>query len=194
MTYPNTKFLVDSDGYILVYLPNHQRAQRSAGYQGFVLEHLVVAETLLNRPLRANEHVHHFNQVKHHNAPTNLLVLLGHQHSKLHHWLERVGIANERPSLHYSSDPKYVQKALKRTHRCQICKYPIRKALNYCSPRCARFGSRRTSRPGKNQLVDDIAEYGYQAVADMHDVSYNAVRKWVRAYGIDPKSLSGRRP
>ena len=52
-------------------------------------EHRVVAEALLGRPLRADEHVHHIDQNKHNNAPENLLVLSASDHLALHAKLRR---------------------------------------------------------------------------------------------------------
>lgn len=52
-------------------------------------EHRVVAEGLLGRPLRSDEHVHHIDQNKHNNAPENLLVLPASDHLALHAKLRR---------------------------------------------------------------------------------------------------------
>lgn len=58
------------DGYVRVRLPEHPRADKS----GMVLEHLVVMEASLGRPLdwSLGEQVHHVNGVKNDNRPENL--------------------------------------------------------------------------------------------------------------------------
>jgi hypothetical protein len=47
-------------------------------------EHRVVAETLVGRPLRPDEHVHHKDENKHNNSPENLVVLHPSEHAALH--------------------------------------------------------------------------------------------------------------
>jgi hypothetical protein len=58
------------DGYARVRRPGHARADKA----GMVLEHVLVMEELLGRPLRwdLGEQVHHVNGVKDDNRPENL--------------------------------------------------------------------------------------------------------------------------
>lgn len=58
------------DGYVRVRMPSHPRADKS----GMVLEHIVVLEQKLGRPVRwdLGEQVHHINGVKDDNRPDNL--------------------------------------------------------------------------------------------------------------------------
>ncbi len=47
-------------------------------------EHRVVAETMLGRALRPDEHVHHKDENKQNNSPENLVVLSASEHLSLH--------------------------------------------------------------------------------------------------------------
>lgn len=60
----------NSGGYIRVFMPGHPNAQKS----GYVLEHLAVMAEMLDRPILADETVHHKNGQKDDNAPSNLEV------------------------------------------------------------------------------------------------------------------------
>jgi hypothetical protein len=73
-----------SAGYLLEWAPNHPR---STG--GRVLQHILVAEAMLGRRLRRDEHVHHRNLVRDDNRPENLIVLNAREHHQLHSALMR---------------------------------------------------------------------------------------------------------
>jgi len=189
--YPlESKFRIDSDGYILVYLPEHPRAQRSLGYKGYVLEHLVVATNKLGRDLCDGEEVHHLDFNRHHNRWANLLVLDYVQHAKLHRWLGRAGYEPDFKVHAYSSDAKQLRSILSETHRCAVCRYPIARRFVFCSKRCSHLSSRKVERPPIRKLLRQIADEGYLAVGRSYGVSDNAIRKWVRTAGYNPKDLS----
>lgn len=69
-----------SQGYILVYYPNHPAKDRA----GYVLEHRVVMENHLGRFLSPDEIVHHLNGSKSDNRIENLELVTRGEHAKIH--------------------------------------------------------------------------------------------------------------
>jgi hypothetical protein len=59
-------------------------------------EHRVIAEEIIGRKLRSDEHVHHIDFDKHNNDPRNLSVMKKDDHLKLHNDLEYKGYTDVR--------------------------------------------------------------------------------------------------
>lgn len=55
--------------------------------------------------------------------------------------------------------------------------------------RNAYIKQRKVDRPTKNVLISDIKENGYSKTGLKYGVTDNAIRKWVKYYGIDPKNI-----
>ena len=63
------------EGYVLIWKPDHPRAIRN-----LVLEHILVLEQKLGRPLKKGEVGHHLNGIKDDNRPNNLVTLSSQKH------------------------------------------------------------------------------------------------------------------
>ena len=64
------RYVEPGKGYILIRNPDHPRARAN----GYVLEHIVVMERKLGRPLAPGERVHHVDHNPANNHPRNLKV------------------------------------------------------------------------------------------------------------------------
>lgn len=89
----------DEHGYVLIRYPEHPRAHKN----GYVFEHILVAEKMIGRSLvflgvdhPDSEIVHHKNENKEDNDPENLAVMTFSTHVKLHNDLRRGGGLNAK--------------------------------------------------------------------------------------------------
>ena len=69
-----------SDGYIMVYRPDHPRADK----RGEVPKHTLVLEDKIGRFLTSKEVAHHVNHVRDDNRPENLRLMDKSEHERMH--------------------------------------------------------------------------------------------------------------
>ena len=99
--------IVDKRGDVYVYRPNHARALNT----GYVLEHIVIAETAHGGPLPPTAVIHHHDRVRSNNANNNLVICQDQAYHLLLHMrlraLENCGHADWRkcPICKVYTDP-----------------------------------------------------------------------------------------
>lgn len=69
-----------TDGYIALYFPEHPRSNS----EGYIMEHVLVMECIIGRPLKDDEVVHHKNHKKDDNRKENLELMTFKEHARLH--------------------------------------------------------------------------------------------------------------
>jgi hypothetical protein len=78
---PPHEALRTQDGYVKVFAPEHPSAQAS----GYILEHIIIAERALGKPLPKGAQVHHVNGIKDDNRPQNLVICQDASYHQLLH-------------------------------------------------------------------------------------------------------------
>lgn len=177
-----TKSVRYVNGYRLVYKPKHKSAMRTANWKGYVYEHVLIAERMLRRKLSKHEVVHHLDGNKSNNRFSNLLVLLRSQHGKLHAWLANGALTVESGKMNRMNSVK--TKKRKPTF-CEVCNTTLQiKQTRFCCKQCSDVGTRIRKRPTKAKLLRDVNAMSMSALGRKYGVSDNAVRKWLRRYGL----------
>lgn len=73
---------IDACGYILIHKPEHPRSN----VKGYILEHILIAEKALGKPLPAGVQIHHANEERADNRSSNLVIC---ENQKYHGLLHR---------------------------------------------------------------------------------------------------------
>lgn len=156
------------NNYYVIYMPSHPKAMKSKNWNGYVYEHIVIAEKELGRGIREDEEVHHLDFNRLNNSPENLIVLPSISHVKLHTWMRYNKI-------------KPIQKEVR---RCKICNNVLRmtEQKNYCSHKCYLLDKKsKLDFIGIDQIKQDFKELKFAVqVAKKYNISDNGLRKWLR--------------
>lgn len=168
------------NGYVVVYRPDHPKAMVGGNWDGYVYEHIAVAEKSQDTVVLDDELVHHLDENRANNSPDNLLIMRESSHVKLHAWLSKNIVV---------AKPSYALRKMQGCIRCKICEEPINSGEIYCSVLCSGKARRKTDRPDITVLSKDISTMSMVATGKKYGVSDNAVRKWCVSLGIDLTTL-----
>jgi predicted nucleic acid-binding Zn ribbon protein len=164
------------NGYILVYKPEHPRAMKGDNWDGYVYEHVLVAEKNINRFLSDDEAVHHLDGIKSNNRDTNVIVLLKSEHARLHGWLSKGAPYEKLYGVNWKNSGKPDSHCLK-------CGNPLKTGQSkFCSSECSAFHYRKVERPSLESLMNDISIIGCVKTGAKYGVSDKAIRKWINHY------------
>lgn len=184
----NQKSVRYLNGYRVIYLPEHPKAMKNENWNGYVYEHISIAEDFLGRSLVEDEVVHHLDGDRANNRTSNLLVITRSEHAKFEYWLlcgapsEKSGGLNRMNS----GKPKW-----KKSSYCNICNKTLQEnQKNCCSKECYFVFSRKVVRPSRDTLLEDLRTRSILSIGKKYGVSDNAIRKWMKKYGIHKAILS----
>ncbi|MBQ7431270.1 HNH endonuclease [Butyrivibrio sp.] len=164
--------------YYAIYMPEHHRAHKD----GYVYEHVLIAEYKLQRPLKAQEVVHHLDGNKLNNSPENIVVLKNKaDHALLHKLID----ANRFYQLLEDDDGTVVIIYDKPT--CIKCGNPLSGYRAHYCQECARKMQRKVLRPSRDVLKIDIRTTPFTTLAAKYHVSDKAIRKWCKYYHLPYK-------
>lgn len=163
-------------GYIMVHSPNHHRASSN----GYVYEHILIAEQMLGRILKDEEVVHHEDRDRTNNNIDNLFVF---------------ATASDHARYHYNNimikvDDYYISPSNVRTKKCEVCDnifeyYPnASKVRKFCSAKCNTISQTKTNKPSKDELFNLVKIKSFVEIGRMFNVSDNTIRKWCKSYDL----------
>lgn len=177
------------NGYRLLFEPEHPRAMKNENWDGYVYEHIAVAEEYLGRPLASNEIVHHLDGDRANNRHENLLVIERGQHSKLHAWLSAGALYYENIQENGENSLNVKVKPVKSF--CSGCGKTLQaKQLYCCSSECYALFNRKVIRPSKEVLAQEVSKTSLLQLSKKYGVSDNAIRKWMKAYNLTKPTRS----
>ncbi|MEC1697745.1 HNH endonuclease [Schinkia azotoformans] len=167
------------NGYIVVFKPDHPKSYKD----GYIYEHILVAEKMLGRPLRENEDVHHIDFNVQNNLPENLLILGHGQHRKLHNFINRY---NLRPVFENTAlIGHYVRK-------CEYCSEYLLENQKFCNKECQeKFKQlKRDTRPSYEELEVLLEDMNKVDIGKLYGVHRTTINSWIRDYEKEMKATS----
>jgi len=159
---PLSDILVENSTY------DRTRLKQRLIADGFLLNQCYICNQLPiwnNKPLVLQ--IDHINGIYNDNRLQNLRILCPHCHSQTN---------------------TFAGKCNKLVYICSCGNNKIKKSKSCV--KCSDLNKRKTSRPNIDVLISDIKEYGYYPLRLKYGVSDNAIRKWVKSYGFNPKTLT----
>jgi hypothetical protein len=155
-----------------------------ANWNGWIYEHIYIAETTLKRRLRDDEIVHHLDMSRANNHPSNLCVMTRSGHRLLHAWLKK-GAPGYEASAPNNTNSKKCESTQKEqpSPYCKTCGSVITgKGLEYCSLRCIPRKSKTDITKEKLQAL--VWKKPLLAIAQELGVSDKAVKKWCLKWNL----------
>lgn len=190
-------------GYRYVYRPDHPSSHKGGLLDGRILEHRMLAEDMVGRPLLQSESVHHIDRNRLNNSPENLMILNEKSHSLLHK-LEESGIEPVMDSIQFAHEGIGIQCANKIGNdtnlassnlRCLKCgkilshKVTSSKSKTGLCPGC--YKEKISSHiPSRADLVEILRGKSMEEVGREFGISGKSVRKWADKRGIDIRGLT----
>lgn len=163
--------------YMMVYAPYHSKAIKGkSGLTGYVYEHVLIAEKMIGRSLRDDEHVHHLNDCPLDNRCENLLVLEKGQHTKIHNFIRR---HNLEELFEKTKSDEYI------VRECCYCGEYLIKDTKFCDKDCKEnFNQmKKKNRPSLEQL-QNLLNQGYNKVeiGKIYYVHRSTINNWINEY------------
>lgn len=174
------------NGYVVIYRPDHPKAMTSNVWNGYIYEHIVMAEEDIGRPLNEDEEVHHLDLDRSNNRPSNLIVLSKKAHRKLHYWINSGAYISKDVSGNpvNSGKPKL---------RCKICEKPLKqKQKIFCSKLCRNKGTKsKMDGVELNDVLIKLKKGTMVSVAKEYGMSDNGLKKWLfTRFNLNKATLS----
>lgn len=174
------------NGYVVVYRPGHPRAMTSENWNGYVYEHIVVAEEDFGRALLPDEEVHHLDLNRSNNRPSNLIILSKKSHGRLHKWIDGGAIISKQIDSKNANNHGELL-------RCMACNKPLKlKQRHYCSTACLSL-NRYSKMEGVNlsDVLQKLSNNSFVKVSSEYGISDNGLRKWLNVkHGLNKQRLN----
>jgi len=164
--------------YNYVMKKGHHRANKD----GYVYEHILVAEDKLGRELLPGEVVHHVDHNPRNNHPDNLMVFKTNAyHSGFHRGVK----------CKLLEDGTYITDIVSsQTKICEYCgaAYSRNQIGRFCCQECSYLAQRKVERPSANDLFNDLLSMPVTHIGRKYGVSDQSIRKWCKQYQLPYKA------
>ena len=166
-----------SSGYVYVKAPP---GHPNVNGDGYICEHILVAENILGRLLNGEEVVHHINKKRNDNKPSNLMVFASHRDHALYHSGGNATVINGV----WHTEPLH--------GKCKYCGADFIRDPSwkkFCCKECSDnyFKSKKIiSDTDIQQIIQDLKETdgNFSFVSKKYNVSDNAIRHRLKYLGL----------